>query len=79
MRLVLGVGKDLIFTTISAVESAEILIHEDGTNFTGPEKKDYVLGKISKFLSEVNWTEPSKKIINLIIELAVNYVKGSNG
>lgn len=76
VRTVLDVSKDYVVVTIEAVSEAEKITHTDGSPLSGPEKKDYVFGKLQEKFSSTDWAGKSKKVANVIIELAVNYVKG---
>lgn len=80
LRIILGVTKDMILATIKAVTDAEVKKHEDGTPFTGPEKRSYVLTELITAWSKEDWakivTDQTQSTVNLLVEAAVSYMKG---
>lgn len=75
VKIVFDVGKDFIAEAIKAVADAENLKKDDGTPYSGPEKKDYVVAQLVKFWGQVEWVEKGQRITNAIVEFAVSYIK----
>jgi hypothetical protein len=71
------VSRDFIEFTIDAVAKANTLKHDDGTSYTGTEKKDWVLNELVIKYNDHQFMKEWKSTFMAIIELAVSYTKQS--
>lgn len=76
IRMVLNVSREFVTTAITAVDEAESTINENGELLSGPEKRDYVLNELEKTYDDMDWDGKARKVANVVLELAVNYIKG---
>jgi len=79
VRWALGVGKEVITQVITVVTEAETLKHEDGSAYTGLEKKNYVLGKLDSYFGSELLGNQTKIAYNALLELALNYIRKATG
>lgn len=75
LRKLLDVGKPFIEEAVKTVIEAEALKHDDGSSYTGPEKRDYVFKHMAEFWGQQDWVSKGQRVTNLIVEAAVSYLK----
>ena len=74
---VFSISKDFLTTAFEEVQKANELRHEGGSKLTGSEKYEYVFEALVVYAENYNWGDKTDSITNMVIELAVGYLKSN--
>jgi hypothetical protein len=80
IRSLLGLSKEMVNVALELVAVAQDLKQEDGTDYTGDEKFNWV---VAKLVEQFGNTEALKNIgkstLNTLVELALAFIKSKSG
>jgi hypothetical protein len=75
LRWVLGVSKEMVTAAIIAVDHARDLKHDDGTPYTGDEKKDYVIDQLINKFDTTALGDTTKSTLSSLTSIIWSYLQ----
>lgn len=75
IQYALGVSKEFVEAAIAAVIEAKDLRHEDGTFYTGAEKKDWVVNELVIKFNDYQFKKEWSSTVSSIVDLAWSFTK----
>lgn len=75
IQYALGVSKAFVEAAIEAVVKAKDLKHEDGSSYSGQEKKDWVINELLIKFDDYQFKKEWKSTFSTIVDLAWSYAK----
>ena len=75
IQYALGVSKAFVEAAIAAVIEAKDLKHDDGTLYTGQEKKDWVINELVIKFNDYQFKKEWSSTVSSIVDLAWSFAK----